>query len=37
MLCSACLSGVLWMALNLFRVTLADQMLPKDASDKQGR
>jgi hypothetical protein len=37
LLCSACLSGVLWMALNLFRVTLADQMLPKDASDKQGR
>jgi len=37
MLCSACLSGVLWMALNLFRVTLADQMLPKDTSDKQGR
>jgi len=37
LLCSACLSGVLWMALNLFRVTLADQMLPKDQSDKQGR
>jgi len=25
------------MALSLFRVTLADQMLPKDASDKPGR
>jgi hypothetical protein len=37
LLCSACLSGVLWMALNLFRVTLADQMLPKDQSDRQGR
>lgn len=37
LLCSACLSGVLWMALNLFRVTLADQMLPKDQSDKLGR
>jgi len=37
LLCSACLSGVLWMALSLFRVTLADQMLPKDASDKPGR
>lgn len=37
LLCSSCLSGVLWMALNLFRVTLADQMLPKDISDKQGR
>lgn len=37
LLCSACLSGVLWMALSLFRVTLADQMLPKDTADKQGR
>ena len=32
--CGACLSGVFWMALSLFRVTLADQMLPKDT---QGR
>lgn len=37
LLASACLSGVVWMALSLFRVTLADQMLPKDAADKQGR
>jgi hypothetical protein len=37
LLASSCLSGVLWMALSLFRVTLADQMLPKDISDKQGR
>jgi hypothetical protein len=36
LLASACLSGVVWMALSLFRVTLADQMLPKDISDKQG-
>jgi protein-S-isoprenylcysteine O-methyltransferase Ste14 len=33
--CGACLAGVFWMALNLFRVTLADQMLPKDASGKE--
>jgi len=37
LLASSCLSGVVWMALSLFRVTLADQMLPKDISDKQGR
>lgn len=37
LLCSACLSGVLWMALSLFRVTLADQMLPKNEHDKAGR
>jgi hypothetical protein len=30
-----CLAGVFWMALNLFRVTLADQMLPKTVDDKQ--
>ena len=24
--CSACLAGVFWMALNLFRVTLVDQL-----------
>lgn len=32
--CGACLAGVFWMALNLFRVTLADQMLPKAAGSK---
>jgi hypothetical protein len=32
--CGACLAGVFWMALNLFRVTLADQMLPKTAGGK---
>ena len=32
--CGACLAGVFWMALNLFRVTLADQMLPKTAGSK---
>lgn len=37
LLCSACLSGVLWMALSLFRVTLADQMLPKNEHDQAGR
>lgn len=37
LLCSACLSGVMWMALSLFRVTLADQMLPKNESDQSGR
>jgi hypothetical protein len=33
--CGACLAGVFWMALSLFRVTLADQMLPKTADGKQ--
>ena len=33
--CGACLAGVFWMALNLFRVTLADQMLPRSADGKQ--
>ena len=33
--CGLCLAGVFWMALNLFRVTLADQMLPKTVDDKQ--
>jgi len=32
--CSLCLSGVLWMALSLFRVTLADQMLPKSPDQR---
>ncbi|MBM3825438.1 MAG: hypothetical protein ACKOY8_00415 [Verrucomicrobiota bacterium] len=32
--CSACLSGVLWLALSLFRVTLADQMLQKTVSPR---
>jgi len=32
--CGLCLAGVFWMALNLFRVTLADQMLPKSAGSK---
>lgn len=33
--CGACLAGVFWMALNLFRVTLADQMLPKNPGGKE--
>ena len=32
--CGACLAGVFWMALSLFRVTLADQMLPKTTGGK---
>ena len=32
--CGACLSGVFWLALNLFRVTLADQMLQKTIAGK---
>ncbi len=32
--CSACLSGVLWLALSLFRVTLADQMLQKTVNPR---
>ena len=35
--CGACLSGVFWMALSLFRVTLVDQMLPKSPDAKQSR
>lgn len=31
---SACLSGVFWLALSLFRVTLADQILQKSESHK---
>ncbi len=33
--CGLCLAGVFWMALNLFRVTLADQMLQKTVAGKQ--
>jgi protein-S-isoprenylcysteine O-methyltransferase Ste14 len=33
--CGLCLAGVFWMALSLFRVTLADQMLPKTVDGKQ--
>ncbi|PAZ06452.1 MAG: hypothetical protein CAK86_02575 [Opitutia bacterium AMD-G1] len=33
--CGLCLAGVFWMALSLFRVTLADQMLPKTVDDRQ--
>lgn len=32
--CGACLAGVFWMSLSLFRVTLADQMLQKTAGSK---
>ena len=32
--CGLCLAGVFWMALNLFRVTLADQMLQKTTAGK---
>ena len=31
---SACLSGVFWLALSLFRVTLADQILQKTEPQK---
>lgn len=30
--CSLCLSGVLWMALSLFRVTLTDQIFQRNAT-----
>ena len=33
--CGLCLAGVFWMALSLFRVTLADKMLPKTVDGKQ--
>lgn len=33
---AACLSGVFWLALSLFRVTLADQILQKEESKKNG-
>ncbi len=33
--CGACLSGVFWLALSLFRVTLADQMLQKAVANKE--
>jgi hypothetical protein len=35
--CGACLAGVLWMALSLFRVTLADQVLQKAEASKYNR
>ena len=34
---SACLSGVFWLALSLFRVTLADQVLQKTESQRPKR
>ncbi len=33
--CGACLSGVFWLALSLFRVTLADQILQKTVATKE--
>lgn len=30
--CSLCLSGVLWMALSLFRVTLTDQIFQRNTT-----
>lgn len=35
--CSLCLSGVLWMALSLFRVTLVDQIFQRNAGRGAGR
>jgi len=35
--CSLCLSGVLWMALSLFRVTLVDQIFQRNARRGAGR
>ncbi len=35
--CGACLAGVLWMALSLFRVTLADQVLQKAEASKHNQ
>ena len=36
--CSLCLSGVLWLALSLFRVTLVDQIFQRSAKQTpQGR
>jgi hypothetical protein len=36
--CSLCLSGVLWLALSLFRVTLVDQVFQRSAKQSpQGR
>ncbi|MEI6460979.1 MAG: hypothetical protein WCO73_03420 [Verrucomicrobiota bacterium] len=35
--CAACLAGVFWLALSLFRVTLADQMLQKTVADQELR
>ena len=35
--CSLCLSGVLWMALCLFRVTLVDQIFQRNARPPSGQ
>jgi hypothetical protein len=35
--CSLCLSGVLWLALSLFRVTLVDQILQRNLPRGAGR
>jgi hypothetical protein len=35
--CSLCLSGVLWLALSLFRVTLVDQIFQRGARRPAGR
>jgi hypothetical protein len=35
--CAACLAGVFWMALSLFRVTLADQILQKAVQANERR
>lgn len=35
--CSLCLSGVLWMSLSLFRVTLVDQIFQRNARRDAGR
>lgn len=35
--CSLCLSGVLWLALSLFRVTLVDQVIQRSAQRGAGR
>lgn len=35
--CGACLAGVLWLALSLFRVTLVDQVLQKSEASKHHR
>ncbi len=35
--CSLCLSGVLWMALCLFRVTLVDQIFQRNVRPPSGQ
>ncbi len=35
--CGSCLAGVFWLALSLFRVTLADQMLQKTVDGREAR